>query len=275
MDVEASEAAVEGLNLPEASTVTSYLGNQLPHDLHPSYQGISQQVIQKSRPALPSTFHSAPTPASLNVAANQNREGIVSATFSPDEIYREANNESIRFQDLLKDYEKTSAAKHKTGINLDGLHSWEEVLIQVDNAARSYKDPSSLWSKVRRGMKKFGENHQAFDAWMNLLPTQSQYCSIICGALKLVINAAARFKDVRESIFDALAEIPVQLKNTKLVLKVFEKSQELHQCSSELYLSTLATLQHIVLWFQEKSTSKFRSLCTCADSSLNRPRKAF
>ena len=257
MDVEVpkSSAALAPSRLP---SVNSYLRNHLPYDLHPSYQEISQQAIRNSRPALPTSLHTDPIPTSLCLTTIQNNDSREVSTFSTEEVYSKANNESLRFQCLLRDYEKTSGIRHRTSINIDESHSWEQVLAQVDYAASAYKDKSSLWSKVRRGMKKFGENHEAFNAWLNLLPTQSQYCSIICGGLKLVINAAARFKEVRESVFEALAEIPAQLNNTKLIVEVFKKSKELHQCSSELYISTLAALQHIVIWFQERARSKFR-----------------
>ena len=257
MDIEAPEPSA-ALAPPEISVVNSYLRNQLPYDLHPSYQEISQQVTRTSRPALPTSLHTHPAPASQRLTVAHNNDDCESSTFSTEEVYREANNESLHFRDLLQEYEKISRSKYRTSINVEEPHSWEQVLAQVDDAARAYNDKSSLWSKVRRGMKKFGEDHRAFDAWLGLLPTQSEYCSIICGGLKLVINAAARFREVRECIFEALAEIPIQLNNTKLILQVFKKSRELHQCSSELYISTLAALQHIVIWFQERATSKFR-----------------
>ena len=259
MDVEVPKPSA-ALAPTRLSTVNSYLCNQLPDDLHPSYQEVSQQATRNSRPALPTSLHTDPIPASLSLTTNitHSNDRCEALTFCTDEVYSEANNESFRFQCLLQNYEKTTGNRYRTNIKIDELHSWEQVLAQVDYAASAYKDKSNLWSKVRRGMKRFGENHNAFNAWLHLLPTESQYCSIICGGLKLIINAAARLKEVRESVFEALAEIPIQLNNTKLILQVFKKSKELHQCSSELYISTLAALQHIVIWFQEKAISKFR-----------------
>ena len=239
------------------SVANSYLRNQLPYDLHPSYREISRQAARNSKPALLTNSYTDQIPTSQSLTTTQGRDSRESLTFSTDEVYSEADDEGHRFQCLLKDYESTSGVKYKTDIDIDGLHSWEQVLAEVDHAASAYKDRSSLWSKVRRGMKKFGDNHSAFNAWLELLPTQSQYCSIICGGLKLIINAAARFEEVRECTFDALTEIPIQLNNTKLILQVFKKSKELHQCSVVLYVSTLAALQHIVTWFQKRATSKY------------------
>ena len=61
--------------------------------------------------------------------------------------------------------------------------------------------------------------------------------------------------DLRQDICDALAEIPILLMSTNRALGVFRKSQHLHQCSSALYVATIAALHHIVLWYKEKAYS--------------------
>ena len=239
------------------SLVNSYMRNRLPLEIHPSFQDVSQVQLASNgpRPLLPAKSQTQPGPQSSCADNVQGRDAQKVAEFSKDDIYKEADVESVRFHGILRNYEKTAGTKYRTGIDLDDSHTWDEVIAKVDNVAKQYQDRSNFWSKVRRGMKKFGENHDAFNGWLGLLPTQSNYCSIICGGLKLIITAAARFKEVRESIFNAIAEIPVLLNNTKLILQVFEDSEELHRSSSELYLSTLTALEHMVTWFQEKATS--------------------
>ena len=74
-------------------------------------------------------------------------------------------------------------------------------------------------------------------------------------ALLTIDQAAARLHDIRESVCKALAEIPVLLNNTKLILGAFKKSKELHLCSSALYVRTLGALEHIICWYQEKAAS--------------------
>ena len=68
-------------------------------------------------------------------------------------------------------------------------------------------------------------------------------------------QAAARLKDLRNDICEALAKIPLLLTNTKIINGVFKKSKELHKCSSTLYVKTLATLEHIVTWYKQKAAS--------------------
>ena len=234
------------------SIVTTYMRNRLP-PIHPSFQKVSEAAIAEHRPALPPSRQTeqAPNVAALDATQDNDEGGDVSV----DGLYEEAEHESDRFRCLVRNYEETAGLKYRTSIDLSDVHTWDQVLAEVNRVASRYKVTPTFWSKVRRGLKKFGENHEAFDAWLGLLPTQSNYCSIICGGLKLVISAAFRFKEVRESVFNALSEIPVLLNNTKLILQVFRKSQELHSCSSELYISTLAALAHMVTWFQERALS--------------------
>jgi hypothetical protein len=70
-----------------------------------------------------------------------------------------------------------------------------------------------------------------------------------------VDEAAARMHDLRIEIADALSEIPVLLSKTRIALDVFKASDELRQCSVELYIATLAALQHILEWYNEKAGS--------------------
>lgn len=88
----------------------------------------------------------------------------------------------------MEQYERNADAKYKTHIATKGFHTWEQVLEEVDNAANQYKDASTFWGKLRQGFRKFGINNDALTAWIDLLPSQSQYFSIICGGLKLILG---------------------------------------------------------------------------------------
>lgn len=88
----------------------------------------------------------------------------------------------------MDDYEKVADAKHKTHISSGDLYTWEEVIEEVMQAASHYNDRSSLWNKIRHGLRGFGESHSAFDAWLGLLPTQSNYCFMLCGGLKFILK---------------------------------------------------------------------------------------
>ena len=111
-----------------------------------------------------------------------------SLTSRSDDIYENAEEEKTRFASAMEDYEKVADAKYKTNISTGALHTWEEVLEELNQAASQHKEGSFLWKKIRRGLQKFGDSNKVFDAWLGLLPTQSNYCSLICGGLKLILK---------------------------------------------------------------------------------------
>lgn len=80
----------------------------------------------------------------------------------------------------------------KSQIDWRQTHTWEELLEQVEEAAVSFNDTSSTWHKVRKVFRSVGSNHKVFKAWLEFLPTQSQYCSIVCGGLKLIFGVRVR-----------------------------------------------------------------------------------
>lgn len=63
--------------------------------------------------------------------------------------------------------------------------------------------------------------------------------------------------DLNSDVCDALAEIPILLKSTHLVLGIFKRSKDLHQASADLYSVIIAALHHIVLWYREKAISEY------------------
>ena len=58
----------------------------------------------------------------------------------------------------------------------------------MDEASEAYNDASGFWRKIRIGLRRFGKTNKAFGAWAGLLPSQSEYFSIICGGFKLILG---------------------------------------------------------------------------------------
>lgn len=76
----------------------------------------------------------------------------------------------------------------KSEIDWQHAHTWEEVLEEVEKAATSFNDTANTWGKVRKVFRSMGNNHKVFKTWLEVLPTQSQYCSIVCGGLKVILG---------------------------------------------------------------------------------------
>ena len=110
-------------------------------------------------------------------------------TSSREELYKDAASEKRRFQAAIEKYENvTKDTKYKTNVVSNAMHTWEEVLAEVNAASERYNDGSGFWGKIRKGLRSFGRNNQVFDAWAGLLPTQSNYFSVLCGGLKLIFS---------------------------------------------------------------------------------------
>jgi len=107
-------------------------------------------------------------------------------------LYKDAASEKRLFKAAIETYENsTQGSKYKTNIVSEATHTWEDVLAEVNAASERYNEVSGFWGKIRKGLRRFGDNNQAFDAWAGLLPSQSQYLSILCGGLKLIFSVRA------------------------------------------------------------------------------------
>jgi hypothetical protein len=112
-------------------------------------------------------------------------------TSDRDELYRDADEELRRFAKAMDDYEKSTEKKQKKGSRWSkNKHTWKEVLEEVDVASSRYNDPKGLWGKIRKGFRRGCDSAGPASAWLGLLPTQSEYFSVICGGLKLIIGVS-------------------------------------------------------------------------------------
>jgi hypothetical protein len=168
-----------------------------------------------------------------------------------DKVEQEAN----LFTEALKSYEAEVPVKYKTGVDVEQPHSIGDVVNQIDSALREYKSDSEriVWEAVRKSFWKLSESQDALKNWIALLPSQSEYMSIICGGLNLIIKAAGRIGDVRNEAFRALAEIPFHLESTRESVGIFSKSEALRKCGVRLYTVTLDALGHILKWFKKRA----------------------
>ena len=196
------------------------------------------------------------------------------ADCSSESLNDEVEQEAKLFADALKAYEEDPQvpAKYKTGIDIDHPHSIGDVIEQIDLSLTDYKNENekTVWQFIRKGWWKLGESQDGIKNWMALLPSESEYMSLICGGLNLIIKvsilalrslgpklkrlkAAGRIGDVRNEAFRALAEIPFHLESTRESVGVFSKSENLRKCGVKLYTVTLDALRHILKWFKKRA----------------------
>lgn len=109
-----------------------------------------------------------------------------------DSAKREADiaAEEQRFLGAMREYEGTAKDKYKTGIKPEDSHTMADVWVIIDDAVARYQaqGKEGIWGRIRGAFRKFGENDGAVKTWLGLLPTESNYLSVLCGGLKMIVS---------------------------------------------------------------------------------------
>jgi len=109
-----------------------------------------------------------------------------------EDFYRDVGEESRRLTQAMAEYEKVTGVdgKKKKPVLSKDLHTWSEVLQEVENASNQYDEPDGAWGKIRKAFRKSADKADIASAWLTLLPNQSEYFSVLCGGLKLIIGVS-------------------------------------------------------------------------------------
>ncbi|OJJ76616.1 hypothetical protein ASPBRDRAFT_192736 [Aspergillus brasiliensis CBS 101740] len=169
------------------------------------------------------------------------------------------NEEEQRFLQAMRDYENNAKTKYKTGINVDEVHSMEDLWQSVDLIAVKYKNRETekdMWNRVRNAFRNLGDHEAAVEGWLGLVPAESNYMSVVCGGLKFILHAIARAKEVRDAIIGGLCNIPLLLGSAQRVLAIHKTSTPLRACSDALYVAVLTALGHMLVYAQKHTLGK-------------------
>jgi flagellar biosynthesis chaperone FliJ len=119
------------------------------------------------------------------------------ANSSSQFLNEEVEHEAKLFAESLKSYELDVPKKYKTGVKIDQLHSIQDVVRQIDSAIKDYKLDSekTVWQAFRKCFWRLSES-KGLENWLGLLPSSSDYCSLICGGLSLIIKVVSSWSTV-------------------------------------------------------------------------------
>ncbi|EEU37989.1 uncharacterized protein NECHADRAFT_48249 [Fusarium vanettenii 77-13-4] len=241
------------------AVLDTYFHKRLERSIHPAIAAARDKSDATKRVSQPWHPHMTIRMTTFLCMIFHNPLPFTGLTYSSEEIYRDAEREKQRFKTAMEEYENTTqGSKFKTEVTDKCVHTWNDALTEVQRAEETYYDASGMWGKIRKGLRSLGRNSKAFEAWASLLPSGSEYFSVLFGGFRLIFRvctaAAARLHDLRSDICDALAEIPALLQCTHVALGIFKRSKELHQASAALYSAIIAALHHIVVCiFQQDS----------------------
>ncbi|KAI9882570.1 MAG: hypothetical protein M1823_005680 [Watsoniomyces obsoletus] len=142
--------------------------------------------------------------------------------------------------------------------DIHGQHTWEEVLQAAAQAEEKY-DAEGKGKKgaVRKFFRKTGDCEPAMKPWLGLLPTD-KYFSILCGGLKLVLQAVARRSSQRQHVLEALGEVQEIILSTQRCVRLFEKDAQLRERALALYLALLEMIQGFVFELEKSIAAKLK-----------------
>ncbi|KAI0597041.1 hypothetical protein F4775DRAFT_584592 [Biscogniauxia sp. FL1348] len=167
-----------------------------------------------------------------------------------------------QFAEALQSFESSLPDKYKTRFNLQDKHNWSEVIEEATIAEMKYKKKAgkeSPFGKVRGFFRSLQKKSAAVEGWLEMLPTQSEYGSLICGGCKMILRAAARMDEIREFIVKAMAAIPDEVEKAQLIIdynRDLDTSRRLYRSVSSLYHTVFGVLEHIITWYSRKSAAR-------------------
>lgn len=167
-----------------------------------------------------------------------------------------------QFAEVLRSFEESLPDNLKTRFNLQAKHTWSEVISEAQFAEIKYNrraDKESPFGRVRGFFRILRSNSPAIQGWLDLLPTDSMYGSLICGGLKVILRAATRMDEVKDFIVGAMAAIPDEVEKAQLLIDYNEDqdtNRRLYNSVSSLYCAAFDILNEIINWFKEKSIKR-------------------
>lgn len=107
------------------------------------------------------------------------------------------------FKHELQGYEDGVDPRYRTGVDLMTTHTWGDVMTEVEIARGRYegKEEKGIRKKIGSGWKNFISAAPAIEAWLEMLPNNSLYGSVLCGGLTIIVEV---WKDMRPTLLSKL-----------------------------------------------------------------------
>ena len=111
-----------------------------------------------------------------------NRGSLVQPSPDLSDVFQSASDERNRFEQAMQNYEETVPERLKTNISITATHSWQEVLEAAKRIRDDHYEVTGLWSRITKQVGQLlANNASAALVWAEILPSQNQYFSPICG----------------------------------------------------------------------------------------------
>ncbi|KAL9084287.1 MAG: hypothetical protein Q9165_008115 [Trypethelium subeluteriae] len=208
----------------------------------------SQPIVLSAQGDLTASFiqHGAPDhhEAWANPVAKFDTVSGITQTFS-----QAAAKTTERFKEIVQKMISRSGSKNAGVLGkftLRGKNTWAEVMNEANSALESYHKRSKRNPFIRSG-QALADKTPALKAWIEILPSQGDYSSVACGALKLLFGAVSAMSKMRkhaEALIEALTDT---VENTSGLLSLY-RDPSLTQKAEELYIAVLEGTEMAICW---------------------------
>ncbi len=173
-------------------------------------------------------------------------------------IYKQAEIHKRTFIATVKRYNVVAKESGSMQMDTSANYTWSDVLSAQESFSQERESGTSRGVKgfVYKYVRRFGDNSETFQSWLKLLPTESHYLSVLCGGLTLILGAAQQMSEIREDVRGFIDDLPLRLSKAKEYIDIFNESPELHQCSADLYVAILSTLDEVIQTYHKHIARK-------------------
>ncbi|KAK7964339.1 hypothetical protein PG988_011313 [Apiospora saccharicola] len=237
----------------EKNARQNYLHSRSRHPPDEAVRFIENQIAPSGQ--TPSVFHERVN--SFVLVDEAERQDQISA-----DLWKEADEEKEQLFSMMEKVREKLKKRGSAGNTLADSNlrhcKWGEVMSEVQATATSWRASTTHSTKMMHYIDKVGQNSKAFESWLTLLPA-GDYGASIAGVFKVAIGAAGQYKNVEETIFKALSDIPEIMESARRYVQTYYQNRDhsLEQKTFDLFRAILRALLHIMKFFAD---SKFRKI---------------
>lgn len=177
-------------------------------------------------------------------------------------IYAGAMELEQRLSDALNAYKSTTSNNGEAKqVQVDGKETtWETLdrfVIEIEQKKLAYSSKNEQWlDKARKAFREFSNHAASVKCFTALLPTQSNYGSVLFGGSVILLEAAHQLSVERRDIIEALESIPRTLSEMTETVELYPNDIGVHRACAHLYSAVLKAYLFIVDWFHRSAPSE-------------------
>ncbi|KAK2767953.1 hypothetical protein CKAH01_04521 [Colletotrichum kahawae] len=189
------------------------------------------------------------------------------------DLYRECFD---AYHGFLKTYYKVFKANSDEDIdaavdlkppsNIKSFQEVEAVIATVgerleakQRAKIKSKERNACARRLHNALSAFKRQSKNIEMFLGVLPSSSEYVSLICGALSVVFSAIDKHETLKENVCQAVEEIQVAMGNQEYVAQIYREDLQIHRRMASVCASIFDILGYILRFVGQTSLEKVKT----------------